>query len=58
MVGPELSHIDISKLSELLTLLNIKNVLVFEAAGIKVTLAPSGPPVVGEASPNEWEEER
>jgi hypothetical protein len=57
MVGPELSHIDISKLSELLTLLNIKNVLVFEAAGIKVTLAPSGPPVVGEASPNEWEEE-
>lgn len=49
MVGPGM--MDISKLSELLTLLNIKNVLSFEAEGIKVTLAPSGPPVVGESNP-------
>lgn len=52
MVG--LMNIDISKLSELLTLLNIKNVLSFEAEGIKVTLAPSGPPAVGETNPKEW----
>lgn len=50
MVGPAM-NVDISKLSELLTLLNIKNVLSFEAEGIKVTLAPSGPPVMGETNP-------
>lgn len=54
MVGIE--DINISKLSELLTLLNIKNVLNFEAAGIKITLNPSGPPVVGE-TPQNWEDE-
>jgi hypothetical protein len=58
MVGPELSAIDVSRLAELLTLLNLKNVLVFEGAGIKVTLNPSGPPVAGELSQvPEWENE-
>jgi len=54
MVGPEL---DIANLERLLELLNQKNVLVFEGAGIKVTLNPSGPPMVGELSPTAWRDE-
>lgn len=57
MVGPELSSLDIAKLSELLDLLNHKNVLVFEGAGIKVTISPSGPPMVGELEPVPWRDE-
>jgi hypothetical protein len=57
MVGPDVSHIDLSKLSELLELLNQKNVLVFEDSRIKVTLSPSGPPVVGELSHVPWRDD-
>lgn len=52
-----MSSLDIAKLSELLDLLNHKNVLVFEGAGIKVTISPSGPPMVGELEPVPWRDE-
>jgi hypothetical protein len=57
MVGPKLEDMNIANLEQLLELLNHKNVLVFEGAGIKVTLSPSGPPVVGELSPVPWRDD-
>lgn len=57
MVGSKLEDMNIANLERLLDLLNHKNVLVFEAAGIKVTLSPSGPPVVGELSPVSWRDD-
>ena len=52
-----MSHIDLSNLSELLELLNQKNVLVFEDSRIKVTLNPSGPPMGGELAPVPWRDD-
>ena len=51
--------IDFARLADLLLILNHKNVLVFEGAGIKVTLSPSGPPVFGEVvAKDPWENEQ